>query len=571
MKRPLASLLLLTLALPVLLTACERRPEIGSVYRWAEPGDVPSLDPIQISDTQSHDAAHQIYEGLVTYRTKLEAPGQSLYDVVPALAERWDVSPDRRTYTFHLRRDALFHHGRAVEAEDVKAGIERLANPKNASKGLWTLKALTLSGVDRFQAAAKAGQAADLTSVKVLDKHTVSLTLDTPIPFALHILAMSYYYVAPRELTAKWGQDFSTHATGTGPYKVHEWKRGQNLVMVRHPEYWGGQPAIERLEMRVIPADDAKFLQFEAGDLEHAEPIPAGQFSRVIHDGRWNPIGADALRQADRLNDPSQSRIIKSPEPTTNYLGFNLTLEPFTDVKVRQAFNYAVNKPKITNRVWGGRGMPAVGVLPPDFPGFDASRKPVYPYDPAKANALLDAAGWARGQDGIRYKDGKPLSITLWYNQDDLWAATASSVQADLKQVGIDCSLQAQLWQPYLEKIRKGEAAFFRMGWHADYPDPDNFLWTLFSTANLGQDNSTRYSNPQVDALLDQARTASDWPTREKLYRQAEDQIIADAPWLFLLHRVTYKIAQPYVRGQQIHPIIKNHLRDVWLDKPGAS
>jgi peptide/nickel transport system substrate-binding protein/oligopeptide transport system substrate-binding protein len=555
----------------VTAVSCQRRPEVGSVYRWSYIGDIPNLDPLQISDTQSHDAGHQIYNNLVTYRTIIEKPGQTVYDIVPDLAERWDVSPDRKTYTFHLRPGVKFHHGRTVEALDIKAGIERLADTRNASKGLWTLKALTLSGVDAYQAACRAGKEADLSGVRVIDPLTVQITLDQPIPFALHLLAMSFYYVTPREVTAKWGRDFGQHAVGTGPYQMAEWRRGQTLILTKNPHYFEkGLPHIERVEIQVVPSDESRFLKFAAGDLEHNEPIPPGQFNRVLHDTRWNNLGAEKLRAIPEINDITQSRIIKANEPTTNYFGFNVTIEPFTDKRVRQAFNWAVNKPKISNRVWGGRTVPAVGVLPPNFPGFDDKRPQAYPYNPEKAASLLDDAGWRLGPDGLRYKDGKPLKITLWYNQDDLWAATASSVQADLKQVGIACDLQVQLWQPYIEKIRKNEAAFFRFGWHADYPDPDNFLWTLFSKANWGQDNTTRYSNPQVEALLDKARIAPTWPEREKLYQQAETQIIDDAPWLFLLHRVQYKLVQPYVRGQAIHPIIGNDIKNLKLvsDKP---
>ncbi|MBC7545222.1 MAG: ABC transporter substrate-binding protein [Candidatus Sericytochromatia bacterium] len=554
------------------IAGCQRRQPVGSVYRWGYNGDIPSLDPIQINDVQSHDAGHLIYNALVTYRTVLARPGETYYDVIPDLAERWDISPDRRQYTFHLRPGVRFHHGRELEAADVKATFERLANPKNASKGLWTLGALTVSGLKTFQAACKAGQPADLAGVQVLDRFTLRLRLDSPIPFALHLLAMPSYYVAPPELTAKWGLDFSRHAVGTGPYRLAEWRRGQTLILEKNPHYWEkGLPHIGRVEIQVVPSDESRFLKFEVGDLEHNEPIPPGQFNRVLHDPRWNPIGAEAIRALPQVNDVTKSRIIKANEPTTNYLGFNMTLAPFTDGRVRQAFNWAVNKNKVCNRVWGGRAVPAVGVLPPGFPGFDPKRPLAYPYDPAKAKVLLDEAGWQMGPDGMRRKDGKPLKVTLWYNQDELWAATASAVQADLKQVGVDCELQAQLWQPYLEKIRKYEAPFFRFGWHADYPDPDNFLSTIFSKANWGQDNTSKYDNPQVEQWLAQAKVAATWPEREALYRQAESQIIRDAPWLFLLHRVQYKIVQPYVRHQFIHPIIQNDIKHVTLDAMAES
>ena len=561
------------------------RPSLSqqSVYRSAFESDVPSLDPIQIGDTQSHDVGHNIYSGLVRYRPAIDGENQSLSDLVPDLAESWTTSADGKTYTFKLRQNVKFHNGRAFDASDVKYSIERLANPKNASKGMWTLNGLALEGLDAYQEACKAGKDAHLDSVKVIDKYTVSLTLQDVIPFALHVLAMSYYYVVPREEVEKWGDQFSLHAVGTGPYRLKEWKPNQKLTLVRNEQYFHGTPSIEELRFYIVPDENIRLLWFENGELEHLEPpIPAASFDRILSDKKWNPMGNEPIRKIERINDPAQSRIIKDREWTIQYIGMDTSSAPFNDKLVRKAFNYAINKRKIIDVVRNGRGIPARGVLPNGFPGFKEDRPIPYPYDLKKAKELMAQAGWRDSNgDGILDKNGKPFKMSFWHNQSAIYAMLGASVQADLRDLGIDIDVRALEWASYIEKVKPkvgddgklipGEAKLFRFGWAADYPDPDNYLWTLFSSKNIGQDNSTSYSNPVVDSLVDRARTMTDWSQREKLYHQAESQIVEDAPWIFLYTNVEYKLVQPYVLGQQMHPLIRNEMSTVRLDYSQAT
>ncbi|MEZ0369834.1 MAG: ABC transporter substrate-binding protein [Candidatus Sericytochromatia bacterium] len=576
LKSGLAALCSLALLAP--LSGCRASATNQSVYRSAFESDVPSLDPIQIGDTQSHDVSHNIYSGLVRYRPEITGPGQSLSDLVPDLAESWDVSKDGKTYTFHLRKNAMFHNGRLFEASDVKYSIERLANPKNASKGLWTLNGLALEGLDAYQEACKAGKSVHLDSVKVIDPHTVSLTLQDVIPFAPHVLAMSYYYIVPREEVEKWGDQFSMHAMGTGPYKLKEWKPNQKLTLVRNELYFEkGLPKIDELRYYIVHDENIRLLWFENGELEHLEPpIPAASFDRILSNPKWNPMGNEAIRKIERINQPEKSLIIKDREWTIQYIGMDTSSEPFNDKLVRKAFNYAINKRKIIDVVRNGRGIPARGVLPHGFPGFKDDRPVPYPYDLKKAKALMAQAGWVDSNgDGILDKKGKPFKISFWHNQSAIYAMLGAAVQADLRDLGIDIDVRSLEWASYIEKVKPkvgpdgklipGEAKLFRFGWAADYPDPDNYLWTLFSTKNIGQDNSTSYSNAAVDKLVNKARTMVDWKQREKLYQAAETQIVDDAPWIFLYTNVEYKLVQPYVQGQQMHPLIRNEMANVSL------
>ncbi|MBC7475020.1 MAG: ABC transporter substrate-binding protein, partial [Candidatus Sericytochromatia bacterium] len=542
--------------------SCKTRdPNQGKVFRSAIESDVPSLDSINVGDTTSHDVAYNIYNGLVTYRPQITASNQKLIDIVPDLAESWIESKDGKTYTFKLRKGVKFHNGREFNADDVKYTIERLANPKNGSKGLWTLGALPFVGIKKYQDACKAGQPNQgIEGIKVIDRYTVELKLEQLIPFALHVLAMTYYYVVPKEEVEKWGKDFNVHPVGTGPFMFKEWKRGKTVVLVKNPNYFEkGLPYLDTLVYDIIPSDLVRLGRFENGQLEYVDnnSLPAARFESIINDEKWNKIGADKIRSIPEIEDLSKTLIMKKPILSTEYLGMNVDSEYFKDKRVRKAFNYAVDKQKIVDRVYNGKRSIARGVLPPGFPGFNEKNGVPYPYDPDKARELLAQAGWTDSKgDGFLYnKEGKKFTMTLWYNQKEILASLCSSVQADLKDIGIDIEVRSLQWASYLDKIRKKEADFFRFGWSADYPDPDNFIWTLFSTKNIGQDNSTGYSNPVVDKLLDDARKTTEWSKREKLYNQAENIIIDDAAWIFLENEVQYKIVQPYVKGQQIHPL----------------
>ncbi|GIW23369.1 MAG: peptide ABC transporter substrate-binding protein [Candidatus Sericytochromatia bacterium] len=548
--------------------SCKVKPtEEGTVFRSAFESDVPSLDSIQIGDTTSHDVGHNIYSTLVTYRTEIKKEGEKLTDIVPDLAESWEISKDGKIYKFKIRKNVKFHNGRDLSAEDIKYSIERIANPKNASKGLWTLGALPFKGLEKYQKECQEGKKSNLEGVKVIDKYTLVLEFEKFVPFILHVLTMPYYAVVPKEEVEKWGKDFSSHPVGTGPFMFKEWKKGKEVVLVKNPYYFEkGKPYLDKLVYQIIPSDVIRLGRFENQQLEYIDntSIPSARFESILNDKRWNPIGAEKIRELDELVDPDKNLLMKQPRLSTEYLGMNVTKEPFTDKRVRKAFNYAINKQKIVDRVYNGRRVIAKGVLPPGFPAFDEKREVPYPYDPDKAIELLNQAGWKDTDgDGFLDKNGKKFSITLWHNQREILAALCSSVQADLKDIGIEVDVRALQWAPYIEKVRKQEAIFFRFGWQADYPDPDNFLWTLFSSDNIGQDNSTMYSNKEVDKLLNEARNISDWKKREELYRKAESIIIDDAPWVFLENEVEYKIVQPYVKGLKIHPLIPNDMKIV--------
>lgn len=482
----------------------------GGTYRYTlGPSDPPSLDPAHITDTVSHAVASELFDGLVTFDHEL--------NIRPAIAAHWTISEDGRIYTFDLRDGVRFHNGRPVTAEDFRYSFERLLHPKTRSERTWILE--KLEGTRQFMA----GEVPRVPGIKVLGALKLQLTLERPFAPFLALLAYPAASVVPRETVERWGRQFSTHPMGTGPFRFREWFHDDRIVLEANPDYFQGTPYLDQIVFRVIPDDMARFQEFKAGNLEHTD-VPSG-FFQVIRD------------------DPSLSGMLVSrPSLGINAIQFNVDRPPFRNNRaLRQAFNYGVNKEAIAEVILEGRVSPARSVLPPGMfahnPGL-----PGYPYNIQKALQLMAEAGYERGR-------GLP-PLTLYYNTGLANRQISEFVQGALRAIGVSLELRELDWPAYLNLVDRGDAPLFRLGWLADYPDPENFLTVLFHSRNIGsKGNLSRYRNPRVDALLDRADASLDPAERVRLYREAEEVIIEDAPWIFLHYYSTDVLIQPWVRG----------------------
>jgi len=281
--------------------------------------------------------------------------------------------------------------------------------------------------------------------------------------------------------------------------------------------------------------DDLAWLKYESRQLDVAN-IPPAEFPHVIRDPQYQAL----LRHVTTMR--------------TQYLGMNCDMPPFTDRRVRQALNFAANKTKLLQLI-NNRGVVAKGLVPPNMPGYNAA-VPGYPFDPQRARELLVEAG---------YPDG--FSTTLWvrFSEDSL--RLAQSLQQDFAAVKVAVQIKPIAWGPFLEAVRKTDLVpMFLLGWEADFPDPSNFLEVLLHSKYIGTNNNTNYRNPEVDALLDQAARTIDKVARLELLQRAELRAIADAPWVFLYHPVSYEIVLPRVRDFRLHPLRPARLDRVWLD-----
>jgi peptide/nickel transport system substrate-binding protein len=518
---------LLLIAACGFLAACKSAaplnlPPDAMVLRMAAADDVPTLDPAVGYDTASWTFEQAIFDTLVRY-------GDANVDLEGDLALDWEISKDATQFTFHLRHDARFSNGRPVTSADFKYSIERVLRPSTRSKGSEYYRGI--AGAAQFIA----GRAPQVRGIETPDPYTIVFRLNGPDPIFINKLSMPFAAAIPREEAEKWGEDFSHHVVGSGAFQLRQWISGQRLVLVRNPYYFAkGLPRLDAIVESVGVNEQLAWLRYEAGEID-VSGIPSAEFPRVMKTPRLKAL------------------TIKSVTVTTDYIGMNCQMEPFNDVRVRRAFNYAVNRQKLL-ALLNGRGVVARGVLPPGLPGYTPDVNG-YSYDPAKARRLLEEAGMRKG-----------FAPVLWMRADQTMLLLGQSIQQDLALVGVNIALKPVAWGPLLEAIREPRnVELFMLGWEADFPDPENFLEVLFSKRQWRSNNDTFFYNPEVDRLMDEAAPLTDLKRRFALYREAERIIIDQAPWVFLYHPVNYVIRQPWVHNYVLNPMRPSRFEKVWV------
>nr|MDQ6925153.1 ABC transporter substrate-binding protein [Candidatus Eremiobacteraeota bacterium] len=479
--------------------------------------DPRSLDPALATDVPTGRAVAYVFDGLTRFTPDAR--------VAPGLATRWEVSPDGRVYTFHLRPSIRFHDGTPLVAGQVVASWARALSP--TVKGGNKLPLFPIQGAR----ALAAGQSTALAGARALDDSTVQVTLDTALAIFPKLLAMPVAsVVAPGAASA--GADFGQHPIGTGPWRFVEWKHDDYLRFARNPGYWGGTPGADTLTSRIIPEPSTAVAEFENGTVD-VLAVPEGE------------------TRAWEQTDERQARLQSAPALQLYYVAINTTRGPLADVRVRQAINLAVDKKAILDRLAAGRGVRASGVIPGVLDSLADDRAP-YPYDPARARQLLTAAGFPNGID-----------VQLWSSQQPTIARMAQAIQGYLKAANIRATLVQRDAPSVREAARNGQVDLVVKDWFADYPDADAFLTPLLASTSKGVGgNLSFYANKRVDSLIARARRTGDDQQRAALSREADSTAFADAPLLYLFHYNQLYAVQPWIRNFQV-PVIYNGQR--WL------
>ncbi|MCZ7644577.1 MAG: ABC transporter substrate-binding protein [Planctomycetota bacterium] len=491
-------------------------------FRFPVETNPPTLDPVKITDVTSHSVAGKLFNTLLRYDAKM----QLIPDLAEALPE-WDAGES--SYTFKLRQDVVFHNGRAMTAADVKFSMERLLDPAESKR----MQILEIVKGAKAKIEGK-GAVSETPGLVAVDEHTFKFVLERPDPTFLHSLIMVNAAVIPREAVdeaARKGSTFSQQPVGTGPFAFKSWQANTRIEFVRHERYFKGRPHLEGIVFEIVTSPQMRLDRFLKGEFEVSE-IPFGQYKA--------------------LEAKHPEYLSRNPTFRTNYLGIGMhhskegggfkPAEPLgTNPKLRQAINHAIDRRNICETILEGRSTPAQSIVPPGMLAYDKSLVS-WTHDPAKSKALLAEAGFPEGQ-GLR-----PLGL-LYRNDPDIRKVVVA-LQADLAAVGIKVDLQALDWAAFLDRLDGNPPDLFYLGWVADYNDPDNFLYWLFNTKQWGDPgNHSRYSNPEVDRLLDEAHASMDEAKRVELYREAERRIVADAPWCLLEFRINCILMQPYVKG----------------------
>ncbi|HKW49278.1 MAG TPA: ABC transporter substrate-binding protein [Gemmatimonadaceae bacterium] len=508
----------LQLCFAALLAACfggNSAPDRRTLIDSRDNYDPRSFDPALSTDVPTGRAVGYVFDGLTRFSPNAQ--------VQPGLAQRWDVSPDGRTYTFHLRRNVHFHDGSSFDARDVVASWERALDPttkSSASEFLYPIK-----GARDFHTQ----KAKSVAGLVVRDDSTIVVTLEEPLTAFLKLLAMPVASIVPRNIPANFGE----RPVGTGPWRLIDWHHDDYLLFARNDQYFLGAPKAESLEARIIAEPSTSVAEFESGNVDVLE-IPADQ----THE--WE-------------EDESRSPLLSStPALELVYVGINTTRGPLADPRVRQAINYAVDINTIIERLVAGRGTRAAGVIPPALAGYDSTRRP-YPFDPAKAKQLLAAAGYPNGID-----------IQLWVSMTPIYVRMAETIQAYLNAVGIRTKVVQRESAASRAAARKGETDLILKDWYADYPDAENFLYPLLYSGNKGSGgNVSFYSNLRFDSTVTAARRELNESKRTALLRQADSIAFVDAPMMFLYFYNELYAVQPWIKGFR-PPVIFNGQR--WLD-----
>jgi oligopeptide transport system substrate-binding protein len=488
--------------------------KFGGMYRRMLGNSPSTLDPALLTDVYGRAVVRQIFDGLVQFDAHLKP--------LPALAEFWEASRDGRTWTFTLRRGVTFHHGREATAHDVVYSFTRLLNPQKPVPVTELFRCI--QGAKEFMQ----GKTDNVEGLKAIDRYTLQIVLEEPLASSLVVLALAHAAVVPREEVERRGDQFGRAPVGTGPFKFVRWEPNQEIVLEAHDRYYEGRPFLDTVVFKIGSSSEETFAEFLQGNLEETI-IPSGMTEEVRADPKY--------RQSQRVRISTLS---------LSYIGFNTQREPFDNRLVRQAFTSAVNKGAIVREITRTGGLPATGALPPGMLGYDPDRQG-YSYDPEQAKRLLAEAGYP---DGV----GFPV-VQLWsVSKADSTKAELAAYQRYLAELGVQVQIHvAPDWPTYQKMLEQGELPMFRLSWHADIPDPDNFLFPLLHSTS--RTNRTFYRNPLVDQLLEQARRELDENRRIALYREVERLVMDDTPWITQHYGVSDYLYQPYVQGVEINSL----------------
>jgi peptide/nickel transport system substrate-binding protein len=492
----------------------------GGTFVFGRGGDSVKLDPAVITDGESARVTEQIFETLVTF-------DGATTNIKPALARSWDISPDGLVYTFYLRDGVTFHDGTPFDAEAVKWNFDRWHDPANP----WRLPTDVFEYYEDV-----AGFKDAIHSVDVIDPLTVQITLNEPQgPFLLNLALFAFAFASPTAMMADLENAYR-NPVGTGPFRFVEWVPGDRIVLDKHSGYWGEQAKLDRVIVRVIPDNAARFLAVKSGSIDMMEQANVEDVTNARRDRNL--------------------QVILRPPLNIAYINMNLKQRPFDNLKVRQAVAAAINRSAIVEALYGGLGSVATQFIPPSVLGWNPDVKGPQ-YDPARARQLLAEAGYPNGfTTDFWYM---PLARPYYPNPQ----AIAEAFAADLAKVGIRCNLKTEDWASYLTDRNELKFPIWMLGWTGDNGDPDNFYFTFFG--QFKNDNS--WDNAQVRALLLQAQKSSDLAERDELYRQVAVIVEQDVPRIPIAHSSVPLIARSYVRGYAAHPTATEFYSSVWLDK----
>lgn len=480
-----------------------------------------TMDPAISGDSEGAQNTSQVYDTLVM----LDKTG----NITPGLAESWEVSPDFKTYVFHLRKGVKFHDGTPFNAEAVKFSFDRMLRVNRTAYGNYL----------------KYGQP---DGCQVMDDHTVKVQLKEPFSiFLVDLTIGAYYIVSPDYVKShatkedpealKWMTD---HACGTGPFKLVEFTPGQRVVFEKFADYWGKgfktKPAakIDKLIFKVVKDPSNARLLLEKGDSDAAEKLTVEQF--------------------DKLKSNPDVRVLDFPMPKVVYLTMDVSKPPFDDVNVRKAISHAINTEQIIEYIEKGHAKRMHGLIPEGLMGHNPDL-PIYQFNLEQAKEYMAKS---------KHPQGFTTDLLLAVERRPEFEQVAEYIQAYLKKIGITVNIQKVAFDVQLPKMEKGDYGLSLMAWSTVMPDPEDIAgWLYDSARSSGGWNGAHWDNKEVQGMLEKAREIGDQEERKKLYQEADKIAVDQAIYVYL-----YQLAEQFgvrkdVKDFYFDPMVKVHFWEV--------
>ena len=535
--------LTIPLFLALLFVGCyESNKQQKNIFHYNEQSGVASIDPAFAKNQSIMWAIHQMYNTLVEVDNQL--------NIKPSLATHWEISGDKKTYLFYLRDDVFFHddecfpngRGRKMTAYDVVYSFQRIIDKQTASPGSWIFNT-KVDSANGFSA---------------LNDSTFQLKLKQPYNPILGILSMQYCSIVPKEAVQKWKSDFRRHAVGTGPFQFVAWEEGQALVLKKNKNYFERDstgtrlPYLDGVTVSFFDSKATEFLLFRQGKLDFINDIDASFKDEVLTKKgtlRKEWAGKIELQTHPYLNIEYLGILVDS----NNELVKN---SPTRLKKIRQAINYGFDREKMILYLRNSIGIPAQsGFVPSGLPSFDSIAVKGYHYNPTLARKLIR-------ESGISIQNTPSIKLLTI----PIYADMADYIARQVEEIGLKVQVEVVQKSLLLEMTSNSKALFFRGSWIADYPDAENYL-SVFYSKNPAPPNYTRYNSPSFDAVFEKALAEVNDSLRYKLYQQADQIMIADAPVVPLWYDVVIHLVQPWVKNFQPNALNLLELRSVRLTK----
>lgn len=464
MKKRFTRIIAVALALisVMSLVACGgKKTDSGDgVYKdtltWAQGADVTSLDPHQGKETPAVEVTSQIFDTLVTVDAETG-------EIVPQIAESWEQT-DALTYVFKIRKGIKFHDGSELTAEDVKFSLDRAIN------------SAAVSYIVNF-----------ISDVTVNDEYTVTVTTNAPYAPALRNLAIPFAAIVPKAVVEADEDAFILNPVGSGPYTFVEWKQGDHITLKAFDDYYAGKAATENLIMKVIPETSQRSIALETGEIDLAYDM--------------------AVNDIPKVNSNEKLTVYEVPSLTCWYVSMNMNKEPFNNPLVREALTMAIDRQTIIDTINAGSGEPADAIIAPAAFGYHSTGVPEY--NPEKAKELLAEAGYPNG-----------FSTSLWVNDNQSRIEMCQAIQAMLLDIGVDCAVEVIEFGSFIARTTNGEHDMAYFGWTTSSGDADYTYYSLeHSTQQGAAGNRSFIADPEVDALIEEARSSTDEAARKELYK----------------------------------------------------